>query len=58
MPKGDEDKMMNLENKMTVKVPKVNSAMRLYYKINVTRSIIYVENFIIVSQGHSHVLQK
>ena len=48
----EEIKMLNLQNKMAVKVTKkVKYAMALYHKINVTRSTFYMEGFILFSKN-------
>ena len=52
VPQGDTDKKINHQNKMAVKVTKkVKYAMALYYKINVTRSTFYMENFMLFSNS-------
>ena len=52
VPQGDTDKMINLQNKMAVKVTKkVKYAMALYHKINVTKSIFYMESFVLFSKS-------
>ena len=53
VPQGDTDKMINLENKMAVKVTK--KATALYHKINATRSTFYMESFILFSKS-AHLL--
>ena len=47
-------KMMNLQNKMAVKVTKkVKYATALYHKINATRSTFYMENFMLFQKVHT-----
>ena len=49
-------KMMNLQNKMAVKVTKkVKYAMALYHKINATRSTFYMESLMFFSKS-AHLL--
>ena len=46
MPQEDTDHLINLQNKMVVKVAKkVKYAMALYHKINATRSTFHRESF-------------
>ena len=45
-------KMINLQNKMAVKVTKkVKYATALYHKINATRSTSYMESFMLFSKS-------
>ena len=49
-------KMINLQNKMAVKVTKkVKYATALYHKINATRSTFYMESFMLFSKS-AHLL--
>jgi len=47
-----EIKMINIQNKMAVKVTKkIKYATALYHKINATRSTLYMESFMLFSKS-------